>query len=175
MKPETALLRKREAFFIPEFSSDVHHEIELVIRMSKMGKFIQEAFARNYYDEIALGLDFTARDLQNDLKKKGLPWEKAKAFDGSAKVGDFVSLAECNEQEGISFLLLKNGEAVQKGNSREMLFSLNRVVAEVSRYFTLKAGDYIFTGTPAGVGPVNSGDKLEGYLAGKLNLVCSIK
>lgn len=173
-KPDTALLKNGEPFYLPDFSNDVHHEIELVIRISKMGKKIQEKFARNYYNEIGLGIDFTARDIQSKLKEKGLPWELAKAFDGSAPLGDFVSI-EGLDLNNINFSLLKNGIEVQKGNTGQMIFSFDQIVSFVSHYFTLKVGDLIYTGTPAGVSKVTIGDKLEGFVEGKRMLHCEVK
>lgn len=168
LKPETSIIAKRQAFFIPDFSGDVHHELELVVKINRVGKHIEERFAHKYYDEITVGLDFTARDLQQQLKSKGLPWEKAKAFDGSAMVGRFIPANSLNNLP-IDFHLTKNSETVQRGNSSDMLFSINKIISEVSKYFTIKIGDLIFTGTPAGVGPVSKGDILEGYI-GEENL-----
>jgi acylpyruvate hydrolase len=173
-KPDTALLRNGEPFYLPSFSNDVHHEVELVVRISKMGKKIGEQFARNYFNEIGLGIDFTARDLQSDLKSKGLPWELAKGFDGSAPLGNFISV-EGKDLSGIGFSLKKNGEVVQQGTAGEMIFSIEKIVAFVSNYFTLKVGDLIYTGTPAGVGPVKEGDKLEGFIGDELMLSCEVK
>ncbi len=173
-KPDTALLKNGEAFYLPDFSNDVHHEVELVIRINKMGKKIQEKFAGNYFSEIGLGIDFTARDKQSQLKEKGLPWELAKAFDGSAPIGDFFSI-EGKDLKQISFSLKKNGTTVQQGNTSQMIFSFEQIVSFVSQYFTLKVGDLIYTGTPAGVGKVNAGDKLEGFVEDKLMLTCEVK
>lgn len=173
-KPDTALLRNGEAFYIPDFSNDVHHEVELVIKISKMGKKISEKFARNYFDEIGLGIDFTARDKQTELKGKGLPWELAKGFDGSAPIGAFIKTSEL-DIANIDFSLTKNGTVVQQGNSSQMIFSFEQIVSFVSQYFTLKVGDLIYTGTPAGVGKVTIGDTLEGFIADKKMLECSIK
>lgn len=170
MKPETALLQKRQPFFIPKFSQDIHHEIELVIKINKVGKHIAEKFAHKYYDEIGLGIDFTARDLQTKLKAKGLPWELAKAFDGSAPVGNFIEKKSLSMEHGIIFHLDINGETKQSGNSNNMIFPFNRIIAFISTFITLKKGDLIFTGTPEGVGPVKIGDKLEGYI-GDLKLL----
>jgi 2-keto-4-pentenoate hydratase/2-oxohepta-3-ene-1,7-dioic acid hydratase in catechol pathway len=164
LKPETAVILKRHPFFIPDFSNDVHHELELVIRINKLGKHIEERFAHTYYNELTLGIDFTARDLQSKLKSKGLPWERAKAFDGSAMVGKFVNKQLYADLNNLNFRLEKNGKIVQNGNTREMLFSIDQIVAYASTYFTLKIGDLIFTGTPAGVGPVAANDVLEGFL-----------
>lgn len=163
-KPDSSLLPKNQDFYLPEFSNDVHHELEIVIKISKQGKYIQEKFASKYFDSITVGLDLTARDLQSKLKEKGLPWEKAKGFDGSAIVGNFISADSLKEKKSTSFSLLKNGEIVQKGDTSMMLFSISKIIEEVSKYFTLKQGDLIFTGTPAGVGPLHTGDLLEGYL-----------
>lgn len=161
LKPETAILPKRNPFFIPDFTNEVHYEAELVIRINKIGKNIQEKFAHKYYDEVTVGLDFTARDLQQKLKEKGLPWEKAKAFDGSAAVGKFISLDKIQDFENLEFTLHKNGELAQKGNPQQMIFSIHKLIAYVSQYFTLKIGDLIYTGTPAGVGKVEKDDQLE--------------
>ncbi|MFY8021807.1 MAG: fumarylacetoacetate hydrolase family protein [Bacteroidia bacterium] len=172
-KPDTALLRNGDAFYLPDFSQDVHHEAELVIKISKMGKKIQEKFASNYYQEIGFGIDFTARDIQSQLKSKGLPWELAKAFDGSAPIGEFIKKEEL--PTSIQFKLLKNRECVQMGNSDDMIFNMNQIVSFVSQYFTLKVGDLIYTGTPAGVGPVKIGDVLEGFIGDKKLLHCEVK
>ena len=166
MKPDSAILLKNNPFFIPPFSEDIHYEVELVVRIKKIGKFIDEKFAPKYYDEIGLGIDFTARDLQSKLKEKGLPWEKAKAFDGSAVVGNFVDKSDL-DMSRIRFQLVKNGELVQDGDSTHMLWSIDEIISYVSQFFTLKIGDLIFTGTPAGVGKVASDDVLEGSLEGK--------
>lgn len=163
MKPDTALLKKGSDFYIPEFSNDVHYELEVVLKISKGGKYIQEEFASAYYEEIGLGIDFTARDLQSNLKEKGLPWELAKAFDGSAAVSQFFPKEKFN-MKNLNFRLLKNGTEVQNGNTSMMIFSPEKIVAFVSEYFTLRAGDLIFTGTPKGVGKVNENDLLEGFL-----------
>lgn len=173
-KPDTALLKDGEVFYIPDFSNDIHHEIELVIRISKMGKKIQEKFARNYYHEIGIGIDFTARDLQSKLKEKGLPWELAKAFDGSAPIGEFISVDGLDLND-IDFTLKKNNHIVQQGNTAQMIFSFDKIISFVSQYFTLKVGDLIYTGTPAGVGQVNIGDKLEGFIGKKSMLTCEVK
>jgi 2-keto-4-pentenoate hydratase/2-oxohepta-3-ene-1,7-dioic acid hydratase in catechol pathway len=174
-KPDTALLKNGEPFYLPDFSNDVHHEVELVIKISKVGKNIQEQFARNYFTEIGLGVDFTARDLQTQLKEKGLPWELAKAFDNSAPLGDFISVADRKELNNIAFGLQKNGTWVQQGNAADMIFSFEKIIAFASTYFTLKVGDLIYTGTPAGVGPVKIGDVLEGFLEGKSALKFEVK
>ena len=173
-KPDTALLKNGEPFYIPSFSNDVHHEIELVIKINKVGKKIQEKFARNYFSEIGLGIDFTARDKQNELKAKGLPWELAKAFDGSAPIGNFINI-ENIDLKNIDFSLQKNGQLVQQGNTSQMIFSFEQIVSFVSQYFTLKVGDLIYTGTPAGVGQVNIGDQLEGFIGNESMLICEVK
>jgi len=173
-KPDTALLKNGEPFYHPDFSSDIHHEVELVIKISKMGKKIQPKFARNYFNEIGLGVDFTARDTQSKLKEKGLPWELAKAFDGSAPIGDFIKV-EGLDLSNINFSLKKNGEVVQQGNTSQMIFPFEEIVSFVSLYFTLKVGDLIYTGTPAGVSKINIGDKLEGFIEDQPMLVCEVK
>jgi len=173
-KPDTALIKNGEPFYIPDFSNDVHHEIELVIKINKVGKKIQEKFARNYFSEIGLGIDFTARDKQNELKSKGLPWELAKAFDGSAPIGNFINI-ENIDLKNIDFSLQKNGQLVQQGNTSQMIFSFEQIVSFVSQYFTLKVGDLIYTGTPAGVGQVNIGDQLEGFIGNESMLICEVK
>ena len=175
IKPDSSILQKRNAFYIPNFSNDVHYEVELVVRIQKLGKHIQSRFAKKYYNEIGLGIDFTARDVQEKCKKEGLPWEKAKAFDGSCVVGNFIKVDSLKDQKSIQFHLDKNGETVQKGSSTEMLFGIDELIAYISQYFTLKIGDLIFTGTPAGVGPVRTGDVLVGYLEEKQNFKVNIK
>ena len=166
LKPDTAVVQKQFPFIIPEFSNDVHHEVEVLVKISKVGKYIDAKFAHKYYDEIGLGIDFTARDLQAKLKEKRLPWEKAKAFDGSAVIGDFVPKSQFESPEKINFELHNNGALAQKGNTQHMLWKIDELVAYVSQYFTLRTGDVIFTGTPEGVAKVNAGDVLEGYLDG---------
>lgn len=169
MKPDTAILHNDEnRFYIPDFSSDIHYEAEIVVKINKMGKNIAERFAHRYYDEITVGIDFTARDLQSGLKQKGLPWEISKAFDNAAAVGIFIRKEEfAKEINNISFRLDKNGETVQAGNTADMIHSVDKFIAYASRFFTLKTGDLLFTGTPSGVGPVKIGDKLNGYIEGK--------
>ena len=166
MKPDSAILPKRNPFFIPPFSNDVHHEVEILVKINKVGKHIQEKFAHKYYDEIGLGIDFTAIDVQSKCKEKGLPWEKAKAFDGSAVIGEFYPKSEFDLKE-IKFQLLKNDAIVQDGNSTAMLWKIDELIAYVSQYFMLKKGDIIFTGTPAGVGKVEENDVLIGTLEGR--------
>lgn len=165
LKPDTSVLLKKQPFFIPHFSKQVQHEVELLIKITKVGKHIDKKFAHKYYDEIGLGIDFTARDLQQQLKQKGLPWEKAKAFDGSAVIGKFVSKNQFESLDTISFSLKKNDQVVQQGNSSQMLWRFNELIEYISKYFTLKIGDVIFTGTPAGVATVNPDDVLAGFIA----------
>lgn len=167
MKPDSAVLLKQHPFVIPEFSEDVHHEIEIIVKINKVGKYIESKFAHKYYDEISVGIDFTARDLQSKLKEKGLPWEKAKAFDGSAVIGDFVPKTDYVSMENLNFELRNNNETVQKGNSEMMLWKIDELISHVSQFFTLKIGDIIFTGTPAGVAAVKPNDVLEGFLEEK--------
>lgn len=167
LKPDSAILLKQHPFVIPEFSNNVQHEIELIVRINKVGKYIDAKFAPKYYDEISVGIDFTARDLQDKLKEKGLPWEKAKAFDGSAVIGDFLPIKDFKSLENLTFGLTNNGLTVQKGNTDNMLWKIDELISYVSQYFTLKIGDIIFTGTPAGVSKVNPNDVLEGFLDGK--------
>ncbi|CAM3287370.1 fumarylacetoacetate hydrolase family protein [Aquirufa ecclesiirivi] len=164
LKPDTALLDQNSDFYYPSFSQDVHHEIELVFRISKVGKNIESKFAHKYIDGIGLGIDFTARDLQAKLKEKGLPWEKSKAFNGSAFVSQIRPLKEGELEQSIPFRLDINGTTVQAGESNLMIWNISELIADISQYFTLKTGDYIFTGTPAGVGPVKIGDQLNGFL-----------
>lgn len=173
-KPETAILKDNEPFYYPDFSTDVHHEIEVVLKISKMGKNIEEKFAHKYYDEIGLGVDFTARDLQSKLKSKGLPWDLAKGFNGSAPVSNFVSKQEF-DLSNLNFSLDVNDVLRQKGNTSLMIYSFDYLIAFVSRFFTLKTGDLIFTGTPAGVGPVVAGDRLIGKLEDKVMLDFEVK
>ncbi len=163
-KPDTALLRNNAPFFLPAFANDFHHEVELVIRINRLGKNIDEKFANRYYNEIGLGIDFTARDLQDELKKKGLPWEKSKAFDGSAVISEFIPISRYHNLNDLSFRLLVNGEMRQTGNSHDMIFSFDQLISHVSKYFTLKIGDLIYTGTPSGVASVAIGDRLQGYI-----------
>jgi 2-keto-4-pentenoate hydratase/2-oxohepta-3-ene-1,7-dioic acid hydratase in catechol pathway len=164
LKPDTAILLKKHPFFIPEHSNDVHHEIEVVVKINRLGKHIEPRFAHKYYDEISLGIDFTARDLQSELKSKGLPWEKSKAFDGSALIGKWVDKSIFNDVNNLNFSLELNGNLAQKGSTSLMLWSIDEIISYVSKYFTLKIGDVIFTGTPSGVGPVNINDQLIGKI-----------
>ena len=175
MKPDSAILPAHNPFYIPEFSNDIHYEVEIVVKINRLGKHIATRFAPKYYDEIGLGIDFTARDLQNKLKDKGLPWEKAKAFDGSAVIGDFLPKAHFEDINAIEFGLIKNEEWVQKGNSSLMLWKIDEIIAYVSQYFTLKIGDLIFTGTPAGVGKVSPEDELEGFIGNQKMFEVKVK
>ncbi len=164
IKPDTSVLLKKQPFFIPDFSEDVHHEVEILIKINRVGKHIDRKFAHKYYDQIGLGIDFTARDLQHKLKEKGLPWEKAKSFDGATVIGDWVDKKQFLDVNDINFTLEKNGEIVQKGNTKFMLWKIDELIEYVSKYFTLKIGDVIFTGTPAGVGAVKAEDVLIGFI-----------
>ena len=164
LKPDTSILLKKQPFFIPDFSNDVHHEVEILVKINKVGKHIDKKFAHKYYNEIGLGIDFTARDLQSQLKSKGLPWEKAKAFDGAAVIGKWLDKSEFDNVDDINFSLHKNETLVQEGNTCLMLWKIDELIEYVSKYFTLKIGDIIFTGTPAGVGRVVANDKLKGFI-----------
>lgn len=164
MKSDSSLLKDGKPFFIPDFSQDVHYETEIVVRIDRLGKNIAERFARRYYSELTVGIDFTARDLQNNLRAQGLPWEICKAFDNSAAIGTFVSVEKFHDIQQIAFHLDINGTCVQEGNTKDMLFKVDEIIAYVSRFFTLKIGDLIYTGTPAGVGAVKIGDHLQGYI-----------
>nr|WP_294794179.1 fumarylacetoacetate hydrolase family protein [uncultured Mucilaginibacter sp.] len=175
MKPDTALLKDNKPFYHPDFSQDVHHELEVVLKISKEGKHISEKFAGNYFEEIALGIDFTARDIQQRQKEKGLPWELAKAFDNSAPVSNFVPKAQFADLYALNFNLDVNGESRQAGSTKDLIFSFEFIIAFVSQYITLKKGDLIYTGTPQGVAKVNIGDRLEGYLQGEKLLDFYIK
>jgi acylpyruvate hydrolase len=175
LKPDTALLKNNAAFYHPDFSENIHHEVELVLKVCKEGKYIQKQFANRYFDAIGLGIDFTARDLQDKCKAKGLPWEIAKAFNGSAPIGDFLPVEEFNDLKDINFHLNINGELRQKGNTGMMLFDFGTIIEYVSQFFALKKGDLIFTGTPAGVGKINIGDHLEGFIENKKLLDFEIK
>lgn len=175
LMPETSIIRNNQAFFYPDFSNNIHYEVELVVKINRLGKNISKKFAPRYYDEIGIGIDFTARDIQEKLKSKGLPWEKAKAFDGSAPLGKFVNLNELPNALNIRFSLEKNGELVQAGESKDMIFSIDTIIEHVSQYFTLKIGDLIYTGTPAGVGPVNIGDELVARIEGQELLRIQVK
>ena len=167
LKPDTSILLKKQPFFIPDFSDDVHHEVEILVKIKKIGKHIDRKFSHTYYDEIGLGIDFTARDLQQQLKEKGLPWEKAKSFDGAALVGNFISKSTFESVDAIDFSLKKNDIVVQRGNTSLMLWKIDALIEYISKYFTLKIGDIIFTGTPAGVAKIKANDILTGYIEDK--------
>lgn len=175
MKPKSALLQAHTPFYYPEFTNELHYECELVLRVSKNGKYIQERHAGNYYNGVTVGIDFTARDIQDECKKKGLPWEKAKAFDNSAAVGKFIDITPDLNKKNINFSLKKSKELVQKGNSKDMIFSFDSIISHISNYFSLNIGDLIFTGTPAGVGECVVGDELEALLEDKCLLNFEIK
>ncbi len=175
LKPDTALIKGEAPFYYPDFSTNIHHEIELVLKISKEGKYIQPQFAHRYFDEIGLGIDFTARDLQDQCKTKGLPWEIAKAFNGSAPIGNFKPVSEFSDLKNIDFHLEINGEVKQKGNTSLMLFDFATIISYVSQFFTLKKGDLIYTGTPAGVGPVQTGDQLIGFIGNEKMLHVEVK
>jgi acylpyruvate hydrolase len=175
MKPDTALLQKRNPFYYPEFSNDIHYETELVLKICKNGRHIEERFAHTYYDEIGIGIDFTARDVQAECKKKGLPWEIAKAFDQSAPLGKFLPKSTFANLQDISFSLKINGETRQQGNSQNMIFSFDQIIAYVSKFITLKTGDLIFTGTPEGVGPTKIDDHFEAFIGDTKLLSFNVK
>ncbi len=174
-KPDTALLRHNAPFYYPDFTQDVHHELEVVLRICKPGKHIEEAFAPRYYDHVGLGVDFTARDVQNRLKSKGLPWDLAKGFDGSAPISEFVPVGDFSDLQDLHFELKVNGQTRQRGHTALMLYKFDYLVSFLSRYISLRIGDLIFTGTPAGVGPVQVGDRLQGFLEGRLLLDFEVK
>ena len=165
LKPDSSVIAKNQNFIIPSFSNEIHHEVELVVKINKVGKHIDKSFSHKYYDEIGLGIDFTARDIQSNLKEKGHPWEKSKAFDNSCMVGNFLKKEKLEDISKIEFSLKKNNEIVQSGCSNDMLWKIDELISYVSQYFTLKIGDLIFTGTPSGVSKVESGDILEGYIS----------
>jgi 2-keto-4-pentenoate hydratase/2-oxohepta-3-ene-1,7-dioic acid hydratase in catechol pathway len=175
LKPDTSIGQRNTPFYIPDFSSDVQHEIEIIVKINRIGKHIQEQFAHKYYDQISVGIDFTARDLQTQLKAKGLPWEKAKAFDGAAVLGQWLPKKEFKDLQNLNFELTKNDASVQRGHTRLMLYTIDQLIAYVSQFFTLKIGDILFTGTPAGVGAVQENDRLEGFLEGQKLLDLKIK
>ena len=175
LKPDTSILQKNQPFFIPHFSSEIHYEVEVLVRIHRIGKHIQPEFAHKYYDEIGLGIDFTARALQKELKEGGLPWEKSKAFDGSALIGDWVSKTDFKDLNQLNFSLERNGTLVQEGNTANMLWKVDELISSISQYFTLKIGDVIFTGTPAGVGAVAENDILIGRLEDKQAFTVKIK
>lgn len=175
MKPDTAILKDNKDFYFPDFSKDIHYEVELVLRICNEGKHVSKKFAHKYYDAIGLGIDFTARDIQSAQKAKGLPWELAKAFDHSAVISPLIPKGEFEDLTNLNFSLTKNGETVQRGNTKDMIFDYDSLISFISQYITLRKGDLIYTGTPAGVGPVSIGDKLEGFLEEKSMFTCQIK
>jgi 2-keto-4-pentenoate hydratase/2-oxohepta-3-ene-1,7-dioic acid hydratase in catechol pathway len=175
LKPDSAVLQNRHPFVIPPFTQDVHHELEVIVRISRLGRHIDPSFSHRYYDALSVGIDFTARDLQEKLKKEGLPWEKSKGFDGSAVIGTWIAKTELPAVNELSFHLLKNQVKVQEGSTHDMLFGIDELVGYVSTFFTLKKGDIIFTGTPAGVAKVESGDVLEGFLENRSCFRCKVK
>ena len=175
IKPDSSIILKNQPFFIPDYSNEINYEIEVILKICKLGKSIEKEFAKTYYDQVGLGIDFTARDLQFELKSKGLPWEKAKAFDGSALIGNWINKTEFKNLNDINFSMNKNGSLVQKGNTSQMMWNFDELISEISKFFTLKIGDVIFTGTPAGVGKVNRGDKLEGFINNNHNFKINIK
>ena len=175
LKPDSAVIAKNQNFIIPSFSNEIHHEVELVIKINRVGKHIDKSFSHKYYDEIGLGIDFTARDIQSNLKEKGHPWEKSKAFDNSCMVGNFLKKEKLEDISKIEFSLKKNNEIVQSGCSNDMLWKIDELISYVSQYFTLKIGDLIFTGTPSGVSKVESGDILEGYILSNKMFTLKVK
>jgi 2-keto-4-pentenoate hydratase/2-oxohepta-3-ene-1,7-dioic acid hydratase in catechol pathway len=175
IKPDSAVLPKEQDFYIPDFSQDVHYEVEVLVKIKKVGKHIETQFSHTYYDEIGLGIDFTARDLQSQLKEKGLPWEKAKGFDGAAVIGKWLPKTSFDDVNNLNFQLKKNNEVVQEGNTSLMLWKIDEIISYVSRFFTLKKGDIIFTGTPAGVGRISANDYLSGTLENEQMFSLNIK
>ncbi|MDD5570613.1 MAG: fumarylacetoacetate hydrolase family protein [Bacteroidales bacterium] len=175
LKPETSLILNNRPFFYPDFSNNIHYEVEILLRICKVGKNIQEKFANSYFKEIGIGIDITARDLQEECIKKGLPWEKCKSFEGSAPVSDFIKKDEFKNIYDINFHLNINGKTVQKGNTNDLIFSFEKIISHVSKFMTLKIGDIIFTGTPFGIGPLKLGDKIEAFIEGNKMLGCMVK
>lgn len=175
MKPDTALLKDNRDFYYPDFSKDIHYEVEVVLRICNEGKHVSKKFAHKYYDAVGLGIDFTARDLQTELKQQGLPWEMAKAFDHSAVISSLIPKEEITDMHSLEFSLDKNGQEVQRGNTRDVIFDFDTLISYISSRITLRKGDLLYTGTPAGVGPVQIGDKLEGFLQGSSMFFCNIK
>ena len=175
LKPDTSIILKNQPFFIPDFSSEINYEVEIILKICKLGKHIENKYAHKYFNQIGLGIDFTARDTQNELKSNGLPWEKAKAFDGSALVGSWFDKTKFQDLRNLNFSLNKNGKSDQIGNTSQMMWNFDELISEISKYFTLKIGDIIFTGTPSGVGKVNKGDNLEGFIEGKSSFVINVK
>src|SRR5690554_2539688 len=175
MKPDTALLKDGKSFMLPDFSKEMHYETEIVVKVNRLGKNIAERFAHRYYDEITVGIDFTARDLQKKLKERGLPWEISKSFDNSAAIGEFISKNEIEEIQNVNFHLDINGNTVQQGNTEGMIYSIDKIISYISSFFTLKIGDLIFTGTPSGIGPVAINDHLQGYIEDRKLLDFKVK
>lgn len=175
IKPDSAVLRNNDDFYLPDFSNDVHYEVEIYVKVHKKGKYIQEKFAANYYQEVGIGIDITARDIQQKCKEKGLPWEKAKGFDGSAPISNTLPISDFEDVDAINFELHINGKVVQKGFTGDMIFNVNQIIAEASKYFMFKIGDLVFTGTPAGVGKLNAGDYLEAFIEGKKMMAFRVK
>jgi len=175
MKPDTAIVRERMPFFLPDFSKEMNYETEIVLKIAKNGKAIEERFAKKYYNELTVGIDFTARDLQNELKAKGLPWEISKAFDGSAVVGKFITKEKFEDIYNINFSLQNHGTLLQKGNTKDLIFSFEKIISYISQFFLLREGDLIYTGTPAGVGNVKIGDLLDGFIEDKKLFTCRVK
>jgi 2-keto-4-pentenoate hydratase/2-oxohepta-3-ene-1,7-dioic acid hydratase in catechol pathway len=175
LKPDSSIIQKNQPFFIPDFSKEIHYEVEIILKFSKLGKHIDPKFSNKYYNQISLGIDFTARDLQKKLKQSGQPWEKAKAFDNSAVIGDWINISDFQEINNINFCLKVNNKIVQTSNSSNMIWKVDELISEVSNYFTLKIGDILFTGTPEGVGKVNVGDDLDGFLEKKKVFSIKIK
>ena len=175
MKPDTAIVRERMPFFLPDFSKEMNYETEIVLKIAKNGKAIEERFAKKYYNELTVGIDFTARDLQNELKAKGLPWEISKAFDGSAVVGKFIAKEKFEDVYNINFSLQNHGTLLQKGNTKDLIFSFEKIISYISQFFLLREGDLIYTGTPAGVGNVKIGDVLDGFIEDKKLFTCRVK
>jgi 2-keto-4-pentenoate hydratase/2-oxohepta-3-ene-1,7-dioic acid hydratase in catechol pathway len=175
MKPKSALLQPHTPFYYPEFTNELHYECELVLRISKNGKYIQDKFASKYYDAVTAGIDFTARDIQNELKSKGLPWEKAKAWDNSAVIGKWIPLANIKDKKNVNFSFKKNGELVQQGNSKDMIFDFDYIVSYISNFFSINIGDLIFTGTPKGVGEIVVGDEVEAFIENESLLTLDVK
>jgi len=175
LKPDTSIILKNQPFFIPDFSSEINYEVEIILKICKLGKHIENKYAHKYFNQIGLGIDFTARDTQNELKSNGLPWEKAKAFDGSALVGSWFDKTKFQDLRNLNFSLNKNGKSVQIGNTSQMMWNFDELISEISKYFTLKIGDIIFTGTPSGVGKVNINDRLERFIDNRKNFNINIK
>lgn len=175
LKPETSIIQKKQPFFIPEFSNEIHYEVEIILKFNRLGKHIEPKFSVKYYDKISLGIDFTARDLQRSLKDRGLPWDVSKGFDSSALIGEWIDVNEFKDINNINFRLVKNGEIVQKSSSANMIWKIDTLISSVSKFFTIKIGDILFTGTPEGVGEVNKDDVFEGFIENKKVFSIKIK